>query len=109
MSDQIEIEWGDLPTDMTRGFWEFHNTNPHVMDRLEEMTRDLVSRGRKRIGMKMLFEVLRWEYFMATETNEPFKLNNNYTAYYARLIEKRNPQFEGVFAKRQSKGDEVAA
>lgn len=109
MTQQLDIDWGDVPVDMTEGFWRFHQDNPDVYERLVVMARSMVTRGRSRIGMKMLFEVLRWEYFMSTETDEPFKLNNNYTAYYSRLIEHNNPELFGVFTKRQSVSDRAVA
>jgi len=110
MSDHMtQIDFGDLPDDMTEGFWVYHQENPDVFDRLVELSESLVSRGRTRIGMSMLFEILRWEYFMAVDTAEPFKLNNNYRAYYTRLIEKKVPELRGVFTKRQSVSDSAVA
>lgn len=82
-------------------FEEFHRLNPQVITALEQMTRDLVNRGRRKIGIKMLFEVLRWNYYMETsDPNSDFKINNNYAPYYARLIIERNPQWEDVFELR---------
>ncbi len=94
-----------MSKDMTKGFEEFHSNNPHVYERLVGMTSGLLDRGRKRVGIGMLFEVLRWEHHMDTLTDEPFKLNNNYRAYYVRMIEARNPQWRGVFSKRTSESD----
>jgi hypothetical protein len=91
---------------MMSNFEKFHGNNPHVYERLVGMTQGLLDRGRKRVGMKMLFEVLRWEHFMQTE-GEPFKLNNNYTAPYARLLEKNQPQWRGVFEKRRAASDDA--
>ena len=60
--------------------------------------------------MGMLFELLRWDHMMQTDGDEPFKLNNNYRAYYARLIEKHEPDLRGVYTMRKSVSDgEVAA
>ena len=101
-----QIDWADLPADITEGFNRFHADNPQVFTRLVEMTRTVSGSGRKRIGMKMLFEVLRWEYFLATDSDEPFKLNNNYTAFYVRLIEQNHPELRGIFSKRRSVSDQ---
>ena len=105
MNQQLKIDWADVPQDIAEGFHDFHAANPHVYLRLVEMTRNLVARKRHRIGMKMLFEVLRWEHYMKTE-GEAFKLNNNYTAFYSRLIESQHPEYLGVFTKRASLADE---
>jgi hypothetical protein len=65
------------------------------------MTRELVNRGRGKIGIKMLFEVLRWNYYMTTsDPNSDFKINNNYAPYYARLILERHPEWDGIFELR---------
>ena len=104
--NQVEIDWGDVPTDIVEGFREFHYNNPQVYDRLVSMTSNLLARGRPRIGMGMLFEVLRWQHYMKTE-GEPFKLNNNYRAFYSRVIERQHPEWEGVFTKRKSISDDA--
>tara|TARA_R110002110_G_scaffold415835_1_gene657195 strand:+ start:22054 stop:22386 length:333 start_codon:yes stop_codon:yes gene_type:complete len=109
MNDQLTIDFSDLPDDMTEGFWQFHRDNPGVYVRLVAMTRIMRNAGRTRIGIGMLFEVLRWEYWLSTESDEPFKLNNNYRAYYSRLIEQREPDLRGMFTKRKAAGDEAIA
>jgi len=102
---QLEIDWGDVPSDMREGFETFHRDNPHVYTKLVSMTWSLVTRGHRRIGMGMLFEVLRWDWMMQTE-GDTFKLNNNYRAFYARLLEANNPSLRGVFTKRASQADD---
>lgn len=87
-------------------FWRFHRLNPHVYDELIAMTREAKAHGLKRIGMKMLFEVLRWNTALRTYGDE-FKLCNNYTAYYARLIMVCEPDLDGMFVlRRLRKGEE---
>lgn len=82
-------------------FVDFHLTNPHVYTELVRLARDLSDRGHRKIGMKMLFEVLRWQTMMRTTDNHsPFKLNNNYTAHYARLITMGEPDLAQVFEIR---------
>lgn len=82
-----------------KDFLEFHAANPLVYQRLVELTRQWTRRrGSRKVGMKMLFEVLRWE--VAMKTTGDFKLNNNYTSYYARLIMERNPDLDGLFETR---------
>ena len=85
-------------------FVAFHEKNPHVYRNLVIMARQLGSRGRKKIGMKMLFEPLRWNYLMATDDpNSDYKLNNNYTSRYARLISKQEPDLSAIFEVRELK------
>lgn len=104
-----QIDWAGFYDDETREkFQKFHRENPHVYTTLALKTQQLVKAGHRRVGIGMLFEVLRWDYMLQTN-DEPFKLNNNYRAYYSRLIEHNNPDWVGIFGKRASKADEAAA
>lgn len=80
-------------------FESFHAKNPWVYKVLVNNTRMWVNRGHKRIGIKMLAEVLRWQYGMAT-VGDDFKLNNNFTSRYVRLIIAEHPEFADVFETR---------
>jgi len=81
-------------------FEAFHAENPHVYEMLRRLSLDAARLGR-RVGIGMLFEVLRWQNAMTTtdEASE-FKLNNNYRAFYARLLMEREPELDGYFETR---------
>jgi len=96
----LELDF-DIELTPAEKFERFHELNPQVFSALEKMTTELTNRGRKRIGIKMLFEVLRWNYYM--ETNDPnsdFKINNNYAPYYSRLLIDKHPEWANVFELR---------
>lgn len=87
-------------------FEAFHEANPHVYEALRRLALRMRARGRVRIGMKMLFEVLRWEYAMSTDDpNSDFKLNNNYTAHYARMLMANEPRLDGAFEVRTQRAE----
>lgn len=102
--EQTEIIWTKLPKNLSNGFEQFHANNPHVYLELVELTREGITNGRSRIGISMLFNLLRWNNPLTTE-GEPFKLNNNYQPFYSRLIEERNPDCLGIFSKRRALAD----
>lgn len=81
-------------------FWRFHDANPFVYDELVALARQGVRAGAHKLGIGMLFEVLRWNVALRTGGDE-FKLNNNYRSYYARLIMVNEPDLVGVFETRQ--------
>lgn len=82
-------------------FEEFHKANPEVFQMLEVLASSLIARGRKKIGIGFLCEVLRWNYYMETsDPNSEFKLNNNYRPYYARLLIERHPSWADAFEIR---------
>ena len=82
-------------------FEEFHKNNPEVYEELVRLARQMKARGHKQIGIKMLWEVLRWERAMKTTDQTEWKLNNNYTSRYARLIMENEPDLEGFFVTRE--------
>ena len=103
-SFSMELDFS-LPMTSADKFEEFHRLNPQVYKVLESMTAEMVNRGRRKIGIKMLIEVLRWNYYMGTDDpNSEFKVNNNYVPYYARLILECHPEWDGIFELRTMKG-----
>ena len=87
-------------------FLAYHNSNPEVYTALEEMTQQLIIRGRTRIGIGFLCEVLRWNHLMKTnDPNSDFKINNNYRAHYARLLIAHHPDWAEFFELRQIRSE----
>lgn len=86
-------------------FLEFHGRNPAVYDGLLRLAYTGKRAGRTKLGMKQLFEVLRWEWMIEglPDIHEQYKLNNNYTSRYARLIMASEPDLEGIFDTRKLK------
>ena len=93
----------DFTKPLTRAekFEEFHAKNPQVFQELEKLAEVMIRKGRKKIGIGLLFEVLRWEFYMNTDDpNSEFKLNNNYRSHYARLLVERHPELDGALELR---------
>lgn len=86
-------------------FINFHRANPSVYNTLVRLARDLVSRGYKRVGMKMIWEVMRWEHMVRTTdpSGSPFLLNNNLHSRYARLMMTSERDLAGIFETRRLK------
>lgn len=84
-------------------FTRFHSENPHVYEELVLLARRSRRAGAARVGIGMLFEVLRWRHTLRTGGDD-FKLNNNYRSYYARLIMSREPDLWGIFELRKLHG-----
>lgn len=93
----------DMPSGATiqERFEAFHGANPHVYAALRRMALDMAGRGVRRYGMKGLFEVLRWQFAMQTQGDAEFKLNNNYTAHYSRLLMANEPRLADFFVLRE--------
>ena len=85
-------------------FEAFHQANPQVFVLLEDMTKELMARGRRKFGIQCLVEVLRWNHYMQTDdANSDFKINNDYCAHYARLLIDSHPEWVDVFQLRKLK------
>ena len=86
-------------------FETFHARHPDVYDKLVALAFTAAWYGRTRIGIGMLFEVLRWEWTLAglPDDAEQWKLNNNYRSRYARLIMADHPELDGLFEVRELK------
>jgi hypothetical protein len=48
---------------------------------------------------------LRWETAIDTRSDDGFKINNNFRAFYSRLFEEDFPQHRGRFRMRASAAD----
>jgi hypothetical protein len=82
----------------------FDQANPHVYQVLEQMALDLAARGHQRIGVKMLWETLRYRYAMQTSGDEDYRLDNNYTSRFARKLA-QNPMLAERIEMRQLKAE----
>lgn len=87
-------------TEREQAFWEYHAENPHIYDGFDRFARDAVRSQRDTFGAQAIFERLRW--YMAIERNDDaFKVNNNFSSYYARLWMRNNPEQRGFFRRRK--------
>ena len=84
-------------------FRAFHAANPDVYVALCTMARRLRRRGHSKYSIKGLFEVLRFQMATMETTDSDFRLNNNFTAYYARMIMAREADLRGFFTLREQR------
>jgi hypothetical protein len=88
----------DRERSIDEAFAAFHAENPHVYAELRMLALRARRRGATRIGIGMLFEVLRWRHTLRTDGDD-FKLNNNFRSRYARML-MREPELAGCFETR---------
>jgi hypothetical protein len=99
--EQIDDEEEDHETRIDRAFSRFHADNPEIYDELVRLARETKGRGFRRLGIRMFWEVTRWNRMMRTDVPEgAYKMNDNYTSRYARLIMEREPDLLDVFETR---------
>lgn len=104
MNGQLVFDGDPAPGTIEHAFLVFHRANPWVYHELVRLTRELVAVGHHKVGIGMLFEVLRWEHHRRTaDPGSEFKLNNNYRSRYARLIMDAECDLRGVYEIRELK------
>ena len=88
--------------EMQRQAGEYHKKYPIVWTLFQNYTFELIHRGFKHYGAKSIMERIRWN------TDEPnvegdstFKINNNYTSFYARRFARFFPQYKDFFRFRE--------
>ncbi|MBU1767886.1 MAG: hypothetical protein KJ648_07280 [Candidatus Omnitrophica bacterium] len=79
---------------------EFHEANPQVYVELRALARQTLHAGRNCLGIGVLWEVMRWHRSLTRDGVEDFKLNNNYRAWYARELMRREPELVNFFEIR---------
>lgn len=79
----------------------FHDANPHVADDLEAIASDWFARGNTRTSLKALYEQLRYQSGLRTTTDGGYKLNNDFTALYSRLLIVRHPEWADAIQLRE--------
>ena len=83
-------------------FRRFHAAHPEVYEGLRRVCREAVYRGWKRWSIDAAYHVMRWERLRTyRDPHEDFKLNDHYTALYARLLMENEPELGGLFEIRQ--------
>ena len=83
-------------------FEAFHAQNPWILAALEQLAAEYLrtTRGR-RIGIRMLWEQIRWQYDrIVIDPTSVFKVNDHYHSRYVRLLLTLHPEWAGCFQTR---------
>jgi len=82
-------------------FRAFHAANPAVYRHLVRLTETLYKRGRERIGIRCLWEQIRWHIALGIiRVRGEYMLNDQYTSRYVRMLIADNPAFKNLFETR---------
>lgn len=96
--DEVKVD-NKRPT-AEEAFGQFCRRTPTFVRDLARMTYDERLKGNQRVSMKKLFEDLRTrkEY-----QDNPFRLDNNWTALASRKVMELYPDLDGAFELRRRK------
>ena len=95
----------------------FHDEHPEVWRLFVKFTHNVIEAGFKNYSANAIFERIRWEVdvnkeplrYVAKQNRQPFKLNNNYRAFYSRRFHKMYPSYDGFFRTREQKSKQETA
>jgi hypothetical protein len=90
---------------VTERFNRFHQSNPHVYTKLVELARTVKAAGKGKYSIWALYQRLRWHIDFETNSNEPFKLSNDFTSRYSRLIMQQEADLRDFFRTRPLKDE----
>lgn len=98
--EEARAEESEEPTTIEERFRFFDDGNPIVYHELRRLARVWVKGGHGKLGIRVLWERLRWELTVEVRTPEPVVLNNDFTALYARKLMAHEPELDGLFETR---------
>ena len=86
---------------ITEAFNNFHTANPQVYSIFEAKAFAAIKMGKTKMSSKLILNVIRWEAFIqTTDSISTYKINDAYTAHYARMFALNNPAHKDVFNYR---------
>jgi hypothetical protein len=75
----------------------FHKANPHVYALFKRFALEVMAKGYKKFSVAAVWERMRWEAMFSVNHTDPFKINNNHKAYYARWFMAESPDYAKFF------------
>ena len=100
----------DRHEEMRQQCIRFHKDNPEVWDLFVRFTFEMINKGFKNYSAQHgIFARIRWEMDVGGNGVTQFKINNNYSAFYARRFMKMYPQYDGFYRTREQVSKEECA
>jgi len=89
---------------LDRKFFEYHRANPNVYRLLKRFALQAKQTGHQKYSIDAIMHRVRWHLNIETKDPDGFKINNNYSSRYARLIMKNEPSLKDFFFIRKMRG-----
>lgn len=92
----------DIDKNLLAKFKTYHLENPHVFREFKINAEKMKKTGRKKYSAWTIVNKIRWDHDLKT-LGEPFKINNDYIALFARLLIYQDPTYRDFFELRTMK------
>ena len=90
-----------------RDFRQFHADYSAIYDLFCKYTLQAIKAGQKNYSARAIFHRIRWFTQIETRMDHKFKINNNYSPYYARMFARDYPAHKDFFRFREANADHV--
>lgn len=84
-------------------FDKFIEEHPEAWEQFVKRTNQIIARGITHYSAKAIIEILRFHSLVDGRDKEPWKINNDYTAYFARKWQQEYPEHADFFETRTLK------
>lgn len=91
--------------DKAKEFFLFHTNNQEVYKLFSQIAHEKKREGYAHYSAKAIFEEIRWRYNLKPICE---RLQNNFTAYYARMFMVEFQALKGYFKLRPSEADDIS-
>jgi hypothetical protein len=85
-------------------FKKYHIENPHIYREFKRYANEMIKHKNKSSAW-LIINRIRWDHDIASNSNEVFKISNDYIALYARLLIYHDSKFKDFFMIKQMKGE----
>ncbi len=82
-------------------FEQYNKEHPEIWEEFERLANRLWDNGTRHYGSKSILEVLRYHTSVDSRPDSQFKINNNYSPYYAKMYKDKYPERKGFFENRE--------
>lgn len=93
----------DVDPGLVERFYTYHEANPAVFIQFWDLAEEMKLAGRPKYSSWTIVQRIRWGYDADKANAEPFKINNDFIALYARFLIYVAPQFGDFFSLRSMK------
>jgi len=93
-------------TDRLKSFAEFHRANPALWNDFVNQARRFKAYDKEGQSARDWLRFWSYRHYLNT-LNEQYRMNNDFSALYSRLLSAVHPELTGVFEQRKSIYDDV--
>lgn len=93
--------------DLKTRWWIWHKANREVYDAFESIAFELIQQGHTRYSSDAILHIVRFNLNRQRKASDQYKINNNWSPYYARLFQHYHPKHADFFETRELVSQEV--